>query len=293
MDFPATTPRPPYYAVVFSLRRTPVDDAGYAVMAERMLELAAQQPGYLGVESAHDADGQGITVSYWTSLDAIREWGRHVEHRVAQAAGKAKWYETFRLRICRVEEEGLSSAIRTSQESPMSRPESTEYAGYFGNYVALVPEENILPVMAAQMTEALALLREVPEAQGIERHPPYTWSVKEVVGHVTDAERVFSYRALRFARADQTPLPGFDENPYVTAAEFDRVPLKDLVSEFENLRRSNLCLFGNLTDEAWLRTGEASGKTLSVRALAYILVGHARHHFTILQKRLAQRRELA
>jgi heme-degrading monooxygenase HmoA len=107
MEFPAPTPRPPYYAVVFSSRRTAADAEGYAVMATRMEELARQQPGFLGIESVRDADGCGITVSYWESLEAVRAWGRHVEHRVAQEQGRVKWYETFRLRICRVEHERL------------------------------------------------------------------------------------------------------------------------------------------------------------------------------------------
>src|SRR5437660_6499542 len=104
MNFLARTPEPPYYAVVFSSLRS--DDAdGYAAMAERMVELAATQAGFLGVESVRDADGQGITVSYWASRQAIEDWGRHAEHRLAQAGGRARWYEAFRLRICRVETE--------------------------------------------------------------------------------------------------------------------------------------------------------------------------------------------
>jgi heme-degrading monooxygenase HmoA len=105
MDFLARTPRPPYYAVIFTSQRTADGDEAYAAMAERMVELAAQQPGFLGVESTRDADGQGITISYWQSLVAIREWGKHAEHRVAQRKGKSEWYEAFRLRICRVERE--------------------------------------------------------------------------------------------------------------------------------------------------------------------------------------------
>jgi heme-degrading monooxygenase HmoA len=100
----AATPSPPYYAVVFTSVRTSEDDAGYDVMADRMVELAATQPGFLGVESARDANGAGITVSYWQSRDAIRQWKAHAEHRVAQAQGKASWYERFHLRICRVDE---------------------------------------------------------------------------------------------------------------------------------------------------------------------------------------------
>ena len=105
MDFLATTPEPPYYAVIFSSQRTPDDEDGYGVMAERMAELAARQPGYLGMESTRNDAGEGITVSYWRSLDALREWGKHMEHRVAQAVGKTRWYERFRLRVCRVERE--------------------------------------------------------------------------------------------------------------------------------------------------------------------------------------------
>ncbi|HEY6167055.1 MAG TPA: antibiotic biosynthesis monooxygenase [Verrucomicrobiae bacterium] len=96
---------PPYYAVVFTSQRTPRDDAGYGAMAARMEDLARQQPGFLGVESARDADGVGITVSYWESLEAIRNWKAHAEHLAAQQQGKSKWYQEYRLRICRVERE--------------------------------------------------------------------------------------------------------------------------------------------------------------------------------------------
>ena len=99
----ARTPPPPYFAVIFTSQRTDADAVGYAIMAERMVELAATQPGFLGVESARGADGVGITVSYWDSLEAIRRWHAEAEHRVAQARGKATWYARFHLRVCRVE----------------------------------------------------------------------------------------------------------------------------------------------------------------------------------------------
>jgi heme-degrading monooxygenase HmoA len=105
MSEPARTPAPPYYAVVFTSVRSAADAAGYADMAARMEELAARQPGFLGVESARDADGLGITVSYWSSLEAIAAWGRVVEHRAAQQLGRQRWYDAFRLRVCRVESE--------------------------------------------------------------------------------------------------------------------------------------------------------------------------------------------
>jgi heme-degrading monooxygenase HmoA len=107
MDFPAATSTPPCYAVIYSSQRTAADSAGPAVMADPMVELAAQQPGFPGLESVRSTDDEGITLSYWQSLEAIHNWGKQVEHRVAQAAGKARWYETFRLRICRVEHDDL------------------------------------------------------------------------------------------------------------------------------------------------------------------------------------------
>jgi heme-degrading monooxygenase HmoA len=105
MNHPAANPSPPYYAVVFTSLRTDFDDEGYAAMAERMVQLASEQPGFLGVESARGADGVGITVSYWDSLDSIRRWREHAEHRLAQRDGKAKWYAKYCLRVCRVEDE--------------------------------------------------------------------------------------------------------------------------------------------------------------------------------------------
>jgi hypothetical protein len=166
------------------------------------------------------------------------------------------------------------------------RPEPAEYSPANGTYIALVPEADILAVLEGQLEEMLALLHGVTEEQGNTRHPPYTWSVKEVIGHITDAERVFGYRALCFARQDPTPLPGFDENAYVQSAGFDAYRLRDLVAEFEFLRRSHLCFFRGLPSAAWQRRGVANGNPVSVRALAYILAGHARHHGTILRQRL-------
>ena len=168
----------------------------------------------------------------------------------------------------------------------MPRPAPTEFAPYYAKYVDRVPEEDIRPVLAAQLDEVLALLRPVPEATGDVRHPPYTWTVKEVVGHLIDCERVFGYRALRFARGDATPLPGFDENAYAREGGYDRVRLADLVSEFEAVRRSHVWLFRNLPAAAWERAGEANGNRVTVRGLAYIIAGHVRHHGAILRKRL-------
>lgn len=169
-----------------------------------------------------------------------------------------------------------------------NRPTPDEYASFYETYVKLVPEEDIAGVLEAQMDDTLFLLHGLSEEDSLLRHPPYTWSTREVVGHMTDAERIFGYRALRFARDDATPLPGFDEGSYAKVAEFDRTKLVDLAQEFEAARLSNRLLFKNLGDEAWGRGGEANGSRVTVRALAYIIVGHARHHTAILRKRFSK-----
>jgi hypothetical protein len=168
----------------------------------------------------------------------------------------------------------------------MPRPVPTDFAPYYGKYLNLVPEDDILPALGSQLDDVLPVLRAIPEAIGNVRHPPYTWSIKEVVGHLIDCERVFGYRALRFARGDTTPLPGFEENDYAREGDFDRIQLSDLVSEFEALRRSHVGLYRNLPAAAWDRAGEANGNRVTVRALAFILVGHVRHHMAIVRKRL-------
>lgn len=169
----------------------------------------------------------------------------------------------------------------------MPRPAPGDHAPYYGKYLDLVPEDDIVSVLAAQLDEFLALLRTIREATGDVLHPPYTWTVKEVVGHLNDCERIMGYRALRFARGDATPLPGFEENDYARTGEFGRVRLADLASEFEIIRQSHLWLFRNLPAAAWDRAGEANGNRVTVRALAFILAGHVRHHAAILRRRLS------
>jgi len=168
----------------------------------------------------------------------------------------------------------------------MARPAETEYAPYYGKYLGLVPEEDVLEALRAELPKTLALLRGVPDAEAGRTHPPYTWTIRQVVGHLNDCERIMGYRALRFARGDATPLPGFDENAYVPMGEFDRRSLADLALEFEALRHSHVRMFANLPEEAWDRRGVANEAEMSVRALAYTLVGHERHHTAILRKRL-------
>ena len=165
------------------------------------------------------------------------------------------------------------------------RPAADEYAPYYGKNVALVPESEAVPALERQLEDMLALLRGLVEAQGLLRYAPGKWSVKQVVGHLIDSERVFAYRAMRFARADTTALPGFDENAYVDAASFDRLPLRTLVDELEAVRRSTLAMFRGFDADAWLRRGSANDQEISVRALAFIIAGHGWHHAGILRER--------
>ncbi len=164
-------------------------------------------------------------------------------------------------------------------------PTPSEYDPHFGAYVALVPETDYLAALASQLDAGLRLLRSVPPGKADHRYAPGKWSVKEVVGHVTDAERVFAYRALAFARGERAPLPGFDENAWAREARFGRLPLEALVAEYESVRRSTMHLFAHLDPEAWTRIGTANGVAISVRALAYVIVGHDRHHAGVLAER--------
>ena len=170
-------------------------------------------------------------------------------------------------------------------DSIIGRPDPTEYAEYYGRYIGLVPEDDLCAAMAEQTTATLDFLRAIPAGSGDLRYAPGKWSVKEVIGHVIDAERVFAHRAMWFARLDAQPLPGFDQDPWVNAAAFGAQPLDELVSEYEHVRRGNHYFFRHLAPEAWLRRGTASGNEITVRALAYILVGHERYHLDILKTR--------
>ncbi len=168
------------------------------------------------------------------------------------------------------------------------RPEAGEFASFYAHYIALVPETDIVAALSVQLDEALALLRGLPEETANTRHAPYAWSVKQVVGHITDGERIFSCRALRFGRNDPTPLPGFDDGPYVDSGGFDACRFDELLGGFEFVRRSSIALFRQMPSEAWLRSGVASNNPVTVRALAYVIAGHARHHLNILRKRLSR-----
>ncbi len=166
-----------------------------------------------------------------------------------------------------------------------SRPDETEYVPDYEGYVSLVPEGDILSMLEEQLDETLALLSDIPEAQAGFRYAPDKWSVKELLGHMIDSERIFAYRALRFARHDETPVEGYEQDDYIRNASFDDYPLTELAEEFASVRRSTLFLFKHLSSEAWTLRGLANQSEVSVRALLYIIAGHERHHRQILRDR--------
>lgn len=167
----------------------------------------------------------------------------------------------------------------------MKRPEKSEYAEFYDGYVSSVEETDIVSAMQKQLTGMENLFSSLSEEKGSFAYAENKWTIKELLGHLIDGERVFSYRALRISRKDQTPLAGFDQDLFIENAAFNQTKLADLANEFLNLRRANILFFQNLSEESWSRTGIASDNPISVRALAYIIVGHVRHHEKILKEK--------
>lgn len=167
----------------------------------------------------------------------------------------------------------------------LDRPQPGEYAPFYQPYMDQVPETDVLAAMEAQLEDLLPFLSGIPESLGGHRYAPGKWSVREVVGHLSDAERVFAYRALRFSRADATDLPGFDEDHFVAHSTYDTRSLADLREEFRHLRLANLAMFRGMTEAMTTRIGTANGHPISVRALATAMVGHVRHHAGVLKQR--------
>jgi hypothetical protein len=166
-----------------------------------------------------------------------------------------------------------------------SRPEPGEYAAYYEKYVALVPGNDIVVTLEAQRLQMIQLFAARGERDGNFRYAPEKWTVKEVVGHVSDTERIFAYRALRIARGDATPLSGFEQDDYVRAGAFGDRTLADLAEEFAHVRSATVALFRSLGKDAWLLRGVANKNEVSVRALAFIVAGHELHHRRILEER--------
>lgn len=167
----------------------------------------------------------------------------------------------------------------------MSRPQPSEYDPYYQKYIGLVPEDEIVPALESQISELKGLFDGVPEEKGTFAYDDGKWSVKEVISHLIDGERIFAYRAFRIARGDRTPIEGFEQEGYIENAHANRRSFGELLNEFKLLREANLLFFKNLEAGDWVRTGIANNVEISVRSLAWIMAGHIRHHTAILRER--------
>jgi DinB superfamily len=165
------------------------------------------------------------------------------------------------------------------------RPGADEHAPFYASYVALVPDGDVTRTLAGQGEGFVRLLKDIGDGKAGFAYAAGKWTIKEVVLHVTDAERIFAYRMLRMARGDATPLASFDENAYAPMSGANERPLDTLLGEFAAVRGATLALLRGIPEEAWVRRGVASGKDVSVRALAWIAAGHAMHHERILRER--------
>lgn len=178
------------------------------------------------------------------------------------------------------------TSTATHSAIPTARPDRSEAAEYYFTYIDRVPDGiDICRILEDQLPETLALLQGISDERSRHRYAPDKWSIREVVGHLSDTERMFVFRALWFARGFDTPLPSFDQNVAIVAARSDDIPWSSLVDELESVREATLAFFRHLPAEAWTRRGIASGNPFTVRALAYVAAGHVIHHSTILRER--------
>jgi uncharacterized damage-inducible protein DinB len=166
-----------------------------------------------------------------------------------------------------------------------TRPESNEFAPYYGPYIAQVPDGDVATTLTRQFDATRALLSPLPEEKGTYAYAPGKWSIKQLLGHLIDSERVFAYRALRIGRNDKTPLPGYEQDDYVAFGNFNARSLSSLLEEFTAVRNASVHLFTHFTDDQWLRRGTANNNEVTARALAYIIAGHELHHVGILRTR--------
>ncbi len=167
----------------------------------------------------------------------------------------------------------------------VGRPLSDEAAPYYFKYINQVKDEDVLSVLERQLNETAEFFSGISEEKSLHRYAPGKWSIRQVLNHINDAERVFAMRALWFARGFDTPLPSFEQDIAATSAQADQVPWAAHVEEFRHVRRASIALFRNLPAEAWGKTGIASDNVFSVRALAYIIAGHVPHHVAVLRER--------
>jgi uncharacterized damage-inducible protein DinB len=167
----------------------------------------------------------------------------------------------------------------------MKRPAGNEFLPYYAQYINKVGEGDIVTLLSRQIGDTTALIAKIPDAKRGHRYAEGKWSIAEVIGHIIDTERIMSGRALRFARNDKQPLPGFEQDDYIAAARFNDIPLAELAAELEAVRQSTCAFLKHVNDQESQRTGTANGAEVSVRALAYIMAGHELHHRGVLEER--------
>ncbi|HKO98980.1 MAG TPA: DinB family protein [Pyrinomonadaceae bacterium] len=167
----------------------------------------------------------------------------------------------------------------------MTRPQPNEAAPYYSNYINLVPEGDIVQILEQQLDDTTAFLAEISEATSLVRYAPDKWTLRELLNHVNDTERVFVFRAMWFARGFNEPLPSFDQEIGVNGAGANEVSWATQVEEFRHIRKATIALFRSLPEQAWQRSGIASDNSVTVRALAYITAGHVSHHANVIRDR--------
>ncbi|WP_066250910.1 DinB family protein [Neobacillus drentensis] len=165
------------------------------------------------------------------------------------------------------------------------RPLASEYPEYYKPYVNLVPEGDLLTLLKETLVKTIELFESLSEEDVLFRYADNKWSIKEVLGHMADTERIMSYRLLRVGRGDQTALAGFDENDYVQGSQVNILPIKNILEDFIATRKATLTLIQNLPDVAWANIGFANNTEVTARAIAYIIAGHALHHFKIITEK--------
>lgn len=167
----------------------------------------------------------------------------------------------------------------------MKRPETNEYAPYYNNYISLIDGDNVMSVLNSQVAEIRSMFADVPEERGAFAYADGKWTIKELLSHLIDGERIFAYRIHRISRGDKTPIEGFEQDDYIANSNANNRSFADLLDEFDLQRRSNLLMVNNISDEGSKRMGTASDNPVSVRALTYIMAGHVSHHVKILKER--------
>ena len=165
------------------------------------------------------------------------------------------------------------------------RPDPSEYAGYFGRYIALVPDGAIVEILKHQRDDHAAFYGGISEDKAAHRYAPDKWSIKQVLGHLIDAERVFSFRGLAASRSERKPLPGFEQDDYVVAGAFDDRSWRGLVDEFASVRASTIALYSGMSDEMLTRLGNANNADVSARACGFMIAGHELYHVKLLKER--------